>query len=299
MVESGEPVVYINGKFFPQQQASVILQAPEYQSAGGYYDTERTFNGQVFKLRQHLERLYKGLEYSELDPGLTLDELTQVAMDVLETNRHLLGPGEEYTITQVASQSPSTPEGERPRINVVVYCQKLDFAAYARSYVEGVRVVTPSTYAVPAEATQGSAKQGSQRTYPLMSSKEGSITECQGGNFMFVRDGRIKLPDRHNVLPGISMQTVLELAEAIEIPVDEDDYSPLDVYLASEAFVSSTRFCMVPVATINGYSLGEGIPGTVTRSLLDAWREIVGMDFIQQALDHLPTDEPDATSQTP
>ena len=83
------------------------------------------------------------------------------------------------------------------------------------------------------------------------------------------------------------MQTVLELAEMLEIPVDEGDYSPMDVYHAKEAFVSSTRFCILPVTTLNGYSLDKNVPGPTTRNLLDAWREIVGIDFIQQALKHI------------
>ena len=78
-----------------------------------------------------------------------------------------------------------------------------------------------------------------------------------------------------------------ELAEVLEIPVDEGDYSPMDVYHANEAFVSSTRFCILPVTTLNGYSLGKAVPGHITQSLLDAWREVVGIDFIQQALNHV------------
>jgi branched-chain amino acid aminotransferase len=124
-----------------------------------------------------------------------------------------------------------------------------------------------------------------------MTSREGTITECKGANFMFVQGGRIKLPDRSNVLPGVSMYTVLELAETIGAPVDEGDYSPYDVYMADEAFISSTRYCMLPVATINGYPVGEALPGLLTSRFLDAWRETVGADFVRQALDHLPPEE--------
>ena len=152
-------------------------------------------------------------------------------------------------------------------------------------------IITPSTYAVPRQSPQSTASEASQRVYLLMTSTEGSITECQGGNFMFVHDGRIKLPDRHNVLPGISMETVLELAGPLGIPVDEGEYPTHDVYVAEEAFVSSTRHCLVPVDTVNGLRLADELPGPVTRAMLDAWRELVGMDFVQQALDHLPDED--------
>jgi branched-subunit amino acid aminotransferase/4-amino-4-deoxychorismate lyase len=105
---------------------------------------------------------------------------------------------------------------------------------------------------------------------------------------MFVREGRIKLPDRSNVLPGISMKTILELAELLEIAVDEGRHSTHDIYLADEALVSGTRYCLLPVATVNGVNLGRDIPGPVTRRLFQAWSQKVGLDFVHQALDHVP-----------
>jgi branched-chain amino acid aminotransferase len=103
---------------------------------------------------------------------------------------------------------------------------------------------------------------------------------------MFAREGRIKLPDRSNVLPGVSMHTVLELAESLGIPVDEGDYCTYDIYASDEAFVSSTRYCMLPVAAVNGYTMGD-VPGPVTQRLLDEWRRVVGVDFVRQSLDSL------------
>ena len=124
-----------------------------------------------------------------------------------------------------------------------------------------------------------------------MVSEGGFITECQGANFMFVMDGRIKLPDRRNVLPGISMHTVLELAGEIGIGVDEGLYSPSLIYGADEAFVSSTRYCMLPVATLNGFRVGRSTPGEITEKLTSAWKNMVGMDFVQQALSLLSGNE--------
>ena len=117
-----------------------------------------------------------------------------------------------------------------------------------------------------------------------MVNEGGFITECQGANFMFVADGRLKLPDRRNVLPGVSMHTVLELASVLNIEVDEGLYSPSLVYDADEAFVSSTRYCMLPVASLNGYTIGRSTPGPVTQRLLAGWKQMVGMDFVAQAL---------------
>ena len=279
MTDRPEMVMYLNGEFVPHRQGLEALQQPELQSASGFYDSERTFNGQVFKLRHHLERLYNGLNYSKIDPGLGMEELEELTLRLLESNRPHLKPGDEFTITQIVSVGAAPTSEDKPKVNVVIYCQPLDFTSFASSYKQGVRIVTPVTYGMP--------QQTQQRVYSLMTGQDGCITECTGANFMFVRGGRIMLPDRRNVLPGVSMRTVLELADSLGIEVDEDEYSTYDVYMAEEAFVSSTRNCMLPVATINGLTLADELPGPVTGRVLDAWREKVGLDFVQQALDHL------------
>ena len=275
----------------PHGEAVAELRRDNVGAAGGFYDNERTFNGRVFKLRQHLERLYQGLESTRIDPGMSLEQMEAVTLDVLEANRPLLGPTDEFTITQVVGLGGSTTPEDKPKVGVMVYCQPLDFSAFAVSYLRGVRLITPITYGVPKPGSEASAKEGVQKAIPLMTNSQGTITECAGANFMFVKDSRIKLPDRSNVLPGVSMQTVLELAEGLGIPVDEGEYSPYHVYVAEEALVSSTRYCMLPVATLNGYRLGRELPGPITRRMLDAWRELVGIDFVKQALDHFQTTE--------
>ena len=293
MAESRERVTYFNGRIIPRSQAMEELQRDDMRSAGGFYDHERTFNRKVFRLREHLERLYRGLAFSRIDPGMSLEEMETIALDNLEANLPLLPDGDEFEVTQVVSLSPTKSPHEKPRVNVVMYCEPLDFASFAISYVKGVHVVTPSTYAVRTQSPSSVARHDEQRVLPLMTGRDGSITECKGGNFMFVRDGRIKLPDRRNVLPGVTMQTVLEIAAVLKIDVDEGAYSISDVYMASEAFVSATISIVQPVHTINGYRLGDELPGPLTRRIMDAWRELVGLDFVQQALAHLPDQSPD------
>ena len=158
-----------------------------------------------------------------------------VSLEVLEANLPSLGDGSEFTVTQVVSPSLISSPDETPGVNVFIYCELLDFARFAKSYLRGVRLVTPTTYGVPGKNSEGTAEEKEQQVYPLMTTAEGIITECTGANFMFVSEGRIKLPDRRNVLPGVSMETVLELAETLEISVDEGDYSTYHVYEADEA----------------------------------------------------------------
>jgi branched-chain amino acid aminotransferase len=283
-------VSYLNGQTMPHRQALALLQEKAAGSAGGFYDHERTFNGRAFKVRQHLERLYNGLAATKIEPSINVDEMEAISQEILEANLPLLNPGDEFEITQVVNLIPPASPDDKPSVNVFIYCEPVAFAPFARSYVDGASVITPVTYGVPSGREPSSAAGGARRVFQLMVSQEGYVTECKGGNFMFVRDGRIKLPDRTHVLPGVSMHTVLELAETLGIGVDEGDYSNADIYEADEIFLSATMYCIVPVATMNGYKLADPIPGPVTAKLMDAWREMVGMDFVQQALDHLPAE---------
>ena len=277
-------LTYINGRLMPHSQALPELQRVNTRAAGGYYDSARTFGGSPFRLRQHLERLFSGLTYSNIDPGITVDDLERTSLGLIEANTSLMDEGlADMVVTQTVTVARPRSADDLPSVDVAIYCTALDFASFARSYVDGVRLYTPISYPRPAEAT-GDGKSGSVQTLPLMVNEGGFITECQGANFMFVADGRLKLPDRRNVLPGVSMHTVLELASVLNIEVDEGLYSPSLVYDADEAFVSSTRYCMLPVASLNGYTIGRSTPGPVTQRLLAGWKQMVGMDFVAQAL---------------
>ena len=112
-------MAYLNGRILPYSQVVAELQKNEAQSAGGFYDAERTFGGKVFRLRNHLERLYNGLNYSQIDPGLTLDEMEEATFFLLQENGSLLQPGEEFTITQIVSLTqPDIPAVKRPDSHV-------------------------------------------------------------------------------------------------------------------------------------------------------------------------------------
>ena len=281
-------LAYINGRVMPYSQAAPILQRINARSAGGYYDSARTFGGKPFKIRQHIERLFNGLAYSRIDTGLSKSDFESISTGLIETNHSILEDERiELTVTQTVTISRPQSADDLPGVDVAIYCTPLDVSAFARSYLEGVQIYTPNTYPEPKGQPAGDGKSGSVHVLPLMSNAQGHITECRGANFMFVTGGRIKLPDRSNVLPGVSMHTVLEIADYLGIGVDEGLYTQRELYDAEEAFVSSTRYCLLPVASMNGYPLGDSVPGEATGKILSRWKEIVGVDFVRRALDSL------------
>ena len=231
--------------------------------------------------------------------------MEQATLDLVEANRHLLGPNDDFGVSQVVSRGlMNTGLHEGP--NVVIYCQPVRFEQFARHCIDGVRVVTPATRRTPPQSLSPKAKIGNKMNHlmaefeakdtdpdaiALMLDIDGNIAECSGANFMFVADGRLKVPNRRQVLPGISMETVIELAENQGIPVDEGDYTTFDVYQADEAFTTSSRYCLLPAVTLNGRGIGDETPGPITRGLLAAWSDMAGLNFVDQALSHLPQNQ--------
>ena len=112
---------------------------------------------------------------------------------------------------------------------------------------------------------------------------DGNIAEGLGSNIFFVRDGGLLTPRERFVLPGISRETVVELAGGEGIAVHETDLDLFDAFTCDECFLTSTSLCMVPVSSINGRPVGGGeVPGPVTARLMEAYRRLLDFDFVAQ-----------------
>ena len=98
-----------------------------------------------------------------------------------------------------------------------------------------------------------------------------------------VKDNVIFLPEQRDELRGISMKTVIhDLAPKLGIKVIEKNIEPFDVYEADEVFLTSTPFCILPAVKLNGLKIGDGKPGKITKNLLKAWSDLVGVDIVKQ-----------------
>jgi branched-chain amino acid aminotransferase len=119
--------------------------------------------------------------------------------------------------------------------------------------------------------------------WSLLTDEDGFITEGTGSNVFIASNGELLTPEPRNVLRGVSRQMVMDLARKLEIPCSERNFEPYDVVTADEAFFTSTRFCVMPVVSVDGHTIGSGEPGKLTRSLLNAWSDEVGVDIVEQA----------------
>ncbi len=301
-----ERVAYLNGAFVPESQAKISIHDLGFVYGDAVYDTARTFAGTLFKLKEHIERLYRTLRYVQIDPGLSPAEMTRLTEELVERNLPFLRDGQDYWVSQRISRGLCHYEGEpRPYegATVVIESVPLPLTARAHYFRDGIPVVTPSVRRVSPDAlsprakttnylnmTLGDleAKARNPKNWAVLLDHRGNLCEGIGANLFLVQDGVVRTPTEAHVLPGVSRATVIELCEAQGIPLDITDLALHDAYVADEAFLTSTSLCLCPVASFNGRSYPGGLPGPVTRRIIEAYSRLVGMDFVQQYLDHLP-----------
>ena len=292
-------IAYFNGEFIPDSECKLHLGDRGIQKGDLVFDAQRTFNGDIFRLREHLERLYRSLTYLRLDPGLTIDEMEELTLEVVRRNEPLREPGSDYSVRQVVTRGRGVRVTDQVPPTVCIYVAPYDFTQYARFYKTGAHVVFPRTRSYPTVCVDPKIKHFSRLNfamaelevadidpdaYPVLLDLEGNITESVGANFFIVTKGVLQTPGDRDILQGISRMTVLEMAEQLGIPVEERNLQPYHAYNADEAFLTTTGYCVLPVGRIDNRPIGREVPGAVTKRLWAVWSEMVGIDIVDQAL---------------
>ena len=298
-----EPLVYLNGQLVPASQASLKIYDAGVVLGATVTEMTRTFRHQPFRLEDHISRLYRSLKYTRLEIGLSPEELERVSRELVASNARLMGASDELGLIHfvTAGEFPvyaGSAAADGPmKPTVCAHTFPLPFAIWAKKMREGAHVVTPSIRHVPPQCFDPKMKYRSRMHYfladhearlvdpdavALLLDLDGNVTETSGANFLIVERGTIVSPTLRNILPGISRQTVIELAARLGIGFMERDIQVHSVMNADEALLASTPFCMMPVTRINGVAIADGQPGPIFRRLLAAWSELVGLDIASQ-----------------
>jgi len=303
MALGNERVAWFNGRIVRESEVLIPFRDQGFLRGDAVFDMTRSFGGKAFRLADHVARLYRSLKYLDIDPGLSPGEMTAISEDVLGRNRHLLGPGEDYWLAQRISRGVSRVAGDNwdhygP--NVIVECVPLPLRERAKHFRDGIDVVTPSLRRTPPDSLSPRAKMHqylnlvladrevkaqNPDAWAVLLDVNGNLAEGQGSNIFLVHDGRLATPRRRFVLPGVSRQATIDLAGQLGIPFEEKDLDLYDAYTADECFLTSTSLCICGVRSLNGRSFAAGqVPGPVTQRLIDAYKELVGCDFVAQYL---------------
>ncbi len=240
----------------------------------GCFDMTRSFGHRLFKVKEHIDRLYRSLKYLRIDPGLGPTKMCELTEEVFARNRHLLGTDDDYWVGQRVSRGVKETDGDNIDYhgpNVVLECAPLPFMQRAKLFKEGIRVITPAHRRVPPDSLTPRAKTHNYlnlivanheaqsidpESWAVLLDVNGNLAEGMGSNIFVVRGGELQTPREKFVLPGVSRQTVIDLARAEGLVVHEADLDLYDAYNADEIFLTSTSLCLCPVTRVNGVTIG-------------------------------------------
>ncbi len=152
---SPDRIAYFNGRFVPEREVLVPFRDRGFKYGDAVFDTTRTFAHRVFKLREHVERLYRSLRYLRIDPGLASGAMIDITEEVLRRNLPLLEPDEDYWVTQRVSRGIEAAYRNvwpQDGATVIVECVPLPLRERATLYRDGIRVMTPSVRRTPPQA---------------------------------------------------------------------------------------------------------------------------------------------------
>ncbi len=293
--------VYLSGKFVPESDAKISIFDSAVMLGDCVTESTRTFRHQPFRLDDHISRLYRSLKVARIDAGHSPEEMKQITLDVLEANKAMMQPEDDCWIVHNISRGILRPGPSTSQANpatIMIFTSHLDLRGWAKYYTEGCHAVTSISRVVPAQSLDARVKNRSRLSYTIADAEarlvdpeaqcvildtDGYVAENKGGNIFAVTEGKLCTPTTENCLDGVSRQTALEIALQLGIPTQESRLQMYDLYTADELFFTSTPYCIMPATRLNGLPVGDGQVGPVTRQLLDAWSDRVGVDIVAQA----------------
>jgi branched-chain amino acid aminotransferase len=291
-------LAYFNGAWGPFSQVKIDPMDRGFLVGDVVFDVARTFNGKSFRLKEHVDRLYRSLQFVRIDPQLTPAEMLAISEEVVQRNAHLREAVGDFTVTQFVTRGPGRWAHNAGPPTVCVKVAPIYFDRFAHYYTEGAHGVITRTRSYSAQSLDPKVKHYSRMNFnlaeleaadvdpnawPILTDLDGNLTEGTGYNFFLVTDGVLRTPGDRSILQGISRGMIFDLAAQCNLRVIEDDLQPYDLYTADEVFFSSTSPCVLPVTRVDKRQISAGQPGPLTRRLLAEWSEAVGVHIVEQA----------------
>ncbi|GAV24477.1 branched chain amino acid aminotransferase [Carboxydothermus islandicus] len=283
-------LIYLDGKFVPEEEAKVSVFDHGLLYGDGVFEGIRAYHNRVFKLKEHIDRLYESAKAILLEIPLTKEEMTEVVLETMRKNNLREG----YIRLVVTRGKGDLGLDPRKCPKATVFCIGSSITLYPeRFYEEGLEVITVPTRRNLNEASSPRIKSLNYLNNILakieanlhgvleaiLLNQEGYVAEATGDNVFIVKNGRLITPPSYaGILEGITRNTVMDLARKRGIPVEEKLFTRYDIFNADECFLTGTAAEIIPVVKVDGRTIGEGVPGPMTRTLIKDFREYVTTD---------------------
>ena len=285
-IVEGMMQVYIDGNFYPESEAKVSVFDHGLLYGDGVFEGIRFYNGKVFRLEEHIGRLYKSAAAICMVIPLDRKALTDALLETVRRNE-LRDGYIRLVVTRGKGNLGLSPE-HCPKPTVIIIAAKITLYP-AESYEKGLKVVTCSTRRIAhgalspmvkslnylnnimakIEATHAGAGEG------LMLNEQGLVAECTGDNIFLVSEGRLFTPPiSSGALAGITRAVAIAIALELGLEVTEPQMTRYDIYTADECFLTGTAAEIIPAVEFDKRPIGDGKPGPVTRRMIERFREL-------------------------
>ena len=293
-------IVYIDGKFVPKNEAKISIFDHGLLYGDGVFEGIRSYGGLVFKLHEHLERLWESAHTLMLKIPMTEKALEKAIIETLRKNR-LRDAYIRVVVTRGVGDLGLDPD-KCLKPTLFIIADKI--ALYPKSlYRNGLDIITVPTVRNLPEAVNPSIKslnylnnilakieaKNSGCMEALMLNHQGYVAECTGDNVFMVRKEKvgnkqkpflITPPTYLGALKGITRQAIIELAAKKKISFEERVLTRHDLFNANEVFLTGTAAELIPVVKIDGRTIGSGKPGPVTAVLTKAFHQMTKKDGV-------------------
>ena len=285
--------VHLDGRLVPGEEAVVSVFDHGFLYGDGVFEGIRCYSGNVFRLREHVARLYESARTLELEIPMTREEMVAAVTETVAANDRT-----DAYIRVVVSRGKGDlgidpAKCRRPTVVVIV----ADVAMYpSEAYDYGLSVVTSSVRRIPVECLDPRVKslnylnnilatleaRNAGCVEAVMLNRQGYVAECTGDNLFIVKGGALRTPDvTQGALAGITRSAVLDIARKGGVPCAETVLGLHDLYNADECFLTGTAAEVAPVVSVDGRRIADGTPGPLTRWLAEEFRQLRKVDGVK------------------
>lgn len=279
--------VSINGTLFDKGEARISVYDHGLLYGDGVFEGIRIYSGKVFRLHEHIERLYESGRHILLEIPWARDRMIEEVLRTVQAAGMADGYIRLVVTRGVGTLGLDPNKCSEPQIIIIVDSISLYPQKY---YDEGLEIITSSfirchpnsisprvkslnylnNILAKAEATRAGCQEA------IMLNHVGEVAECTADNLFLVKHGVLRTPPSNaGILEGVTRNTVIELAESAGISVEQVPLIRHDVYIADEMFLTGTGAEVIPVVKVDGRPIGNGKPGPITRQLRERFHALV------------------------
>ncbi len=278
-------LVYIDGEFVPASQAKISIFDHGFLYGDGVFEGIRAYNGKVFKLKEHIDRLYDSAKALDLQIPISKEEFMEIILETLRRNKLRDAYIRPIVTRGIGDLGLDPRKCKNP--SIIVIAQPWG-RLYGDLYEKGLKAVTVAVRRNAIDSLppnikslnylnnilakiEANAKGGDEA---IFLDHNGYVSEGSGDNIFIVKNGEIITPPTINNLKGITREVVIELIKKLGISFKEANISLYDLYTADEIFVTGTAAEICPITWIDGRIVGDGKPGKITKMLMEEFRKL-------------------------